>query len=81
MNAIFGLILSPLAVVFRAAFARPWPAIAISGLAGIAAFYIGQGIVGFVLISFSSYIMIWLDEHSRPRQVDIGSAEIAGESG
>jgi len=79
MSALWNLFMQPLAVPFRLAAAQPWPAIVISGVLSALAYYTGHDVIGFILVSYMSYVMIWLDETRHPRihPDDVGNAAAA----
>ena len=72
MSALWKMLMLPLALPFRLAAAQPWPTIIISGVLSALAYYIGQDVIGFILVSYMSYVMIWLDETAHPRAIDQG---------
>jgi hypothetical protein len=74
MSALFSLILLPLALPFRLAAAQPWPTIIASGVLAAGAYWIGQDLVSFVLVTYMAYVMIWLAETSRPSAVEEAAA-------
>jgi hypothetical protein len=74
MSSLTGLILSPFALLFRVSYAYPILAILISGLAGTVAAVLHQDYWTLILVSFASYMMIWLDESRAGREpaADLG---------
>ncbi|MGG5808498.1 hypothetical protein [Falsiroseomonas sp. CW058] len=68
MTAITNLTLAPFAMLFRQAHAHPWLAIAISFAAGLGADLTGHDLWACALVSFGSYVMMWLGERDRPAE-------------
>jgi hypothetical protein len=66
MRALFDLLLSPFAMLFRISFANPVAAILASAAAGVGAFMIGQPNWMALLLCFSSFIIIWWSESEIP---------------
>lgn len=68
MSAITNLALTPFVLLFRYSHAHPWLAIALSLGAGLVAYETGHDLWACTLVSFASYLMMWLGERDRPAE-------------
>lgn len=72
MSAITNLALAPLSVLLRQSYAHPWLAILLSFGAGAAAYATGHDIWACTLVSFGSYLLMWLGERDRLAEAEDG---------
>ncbi len=71
MSAAFDKMLLPFAAFFRFCYARPVLAIIVSIVVGVLAHLTGHVHWLAMLVSFTAYLLIWMDETElRPRQAE-----------
>lgn len=73
MSGLTNALLWPFAVVFRMAYAHPWPSILLSSALAAGALALHHVVWMCAFLGFGSYMLMWLDESQHPQPVQMGS--------